>query len=79
MKKFQMKITIEQKESWIISRIGDEPDGGFSAIAETDEVEFARHERNVQLFDRRPTSLYQNFSDRLVRWIKRFRRSGKNK
>lgn len=73
MKKFQMKITIEQKESWIISRIGDEPDGGFPAIVETDEAEFAKHEKNLQLLDHRPTGLYQNFSDRLMRWIKRFR------
>ena len=72
MKKFHMKITIEQKESWIISRIDDEPDGGFSKVLETDEAAFANHERNVQLRDHRPERLDQNFSDRLIGWIRRF-------
>lgn len=73
MKKFQMKITIEQKESWIISRIGEETDDGFPEIVETDEAELAKHERDVKRSDHRPTSLNEIFSDRLITWIKRFR------
>ena len=72
-----MKITIEQKESWIISRIGDEPDAEFPVIFKTNEAAFANHERIGQVFAHQPKSAYQNFSDRLIKWIKRFRLDNK--
>lgn len=66
MKKFHVKITIEHEETWIISPVG-----------ETNEAAFAKHERDVQRSDHSPKRLHQNFSDRLIGWIKRFRLSGK--
>jgi hypothetical protein len=77
MKKFQLQITIEQKQSWRMSQIenaGNPPD---SAKVETDSLLPAEKTKNCSPVVYRKPSLFQSFSGYLSRFIKILRLAGR--
>ncbi len=77
MKKFQLQITIEQKEIWRISQIDAPENPSGAANAKTVSLLLAEKTEDFSPPVYRVPRFFQSFSGRLNRFIKVFRLAGR--
>ncbi|HEY0428436.1 MAG TPA: hypothetical protein VGC76_11700 [Pyrinomonadaceae bacterium] len=78
MKKFQLQITIEQKESWRVSQIENAESPPDSAnVTETASLLIVEKTNNCSPAAQRGERLFQSFSGYINRFIKNFRQAGR--